>query len=111
MEGHLTLEADYFANKPTRITKDFLAVLLFVHGLCGSMITSSYARKTKPERFFPSILKCTGAKRYLAYEAYRHTQGDYLHMSESTCIESMCKFHGAVVEVFGSTYLKAPKEA
>jgi hypothetical protein len=45
---------------------------------------------------FSSYKKCSAAIRMLAYGVV----GEYMCMSESTCVDSMYKFFRAVVEVF-----------
>ena len=58
---------------------------------------------------FSSIRKCNAFMRILAYGT-RDGQDDYLRMSESTSMESMDIFCGAVVVVFESSYLRGSNE-
>ncbi|XP_020154356.1 uncharacterized protein [Aegilops tauschii subsp. strangulata] len=60
---------------------------------------------------FSSYQKCTTAIRKLAYRILGDLIGDYVRMSESTCLEFMYGFCKAVVAVFGPTYLGEPTAA
>lgn len=60
---------------------------------------------------FSSYQKCTAAIRMLSYGVAGDSLDEYLRMSESTCLESMYRFCTAVVQVFGSQYLRAPTAA
>jgi hypothetical protein len=57
---------------------------------------------------FSSLQKCTSALRMLTHGAPADTQDDYMHMFESTALESMYRFCRAVVVVFGELYLRSP---
>jgi hypothetical protein len=46
----------------------------------------------------------------LAYGAPGDSQDDCICMAESTAMECMSRFCGAVVPVFGSDYLRTPNE-
>ena len=47
----------------------------------------------------------------LTYEILGDLVTEYVHMSDSTCLESMNRFCKAVVAVFGPEYLKEPAAA
>ena len=57
---------------------------------------------------FSSNQKCTVAIRMLAYGIPGDLVDEYVRMSESTCLLSLYSFCTAVVEVFGSEYLREP---
>jgi hypothetical protein len=76
-----------------------------------SMMTTSSAKMDSSWLVgFTSIQKYTGALRCLTYEAPPDSQDDYLHMSVTSCQDSVYKFCGAVVAVFRPIYLRASKE-
>jgi hypothetical protein len=52
---------------------------------------------------FSAIQKCIAAMRMIAYGAFGNTIDDYLHMVESTAIESMYQFCKAVLVGLGQT--------
>jgi hypothetical protein len=52
---------------------------------------------------FLSNSKCIAAMRMIAYGAFGNTIDDYLHMVESTAIESMYQFCKAVLAGLGQT--------
>jgi hypothetical protein len=54
---------------------------------------------------FSSIQKYTAALRYIAYGAPCDTNKDYVHMTESTCFETVVRFCQPMVAVFGKDYL------
>ena len=62
-------------------------------------------------RGFSSYQKCTAAIRMLAYGIAGDLVDEYVRMSESTCLEAMYKFCAAVVQVFGTEYLREPNTA
>ena len=47
----------------------------------------------------------------LAYGTTADSRDEYLRMSESTCGDAMVRFAIAVVELFGSRYLREPTAA
>ena len=57
---------------------------------------------------FSSYEKCIATIRMLAYGLDGDLVDEYMHMSESTCLDSMCRFCKAVVAVFGPEYLREP---
>ncbi|KAL1195754.1 hypothetical protein V5N11_000224 [Cardamine amara subsp. amara] len=56
---------------------------------------------------FP-LQKITAAFRMLAYGSPADATDEYIKIGESTAIESLKRFCRAVVEIFGSRYLRAP---
>jgi hypothetical protein len=52
---------------------------------------------------FSAIQKCIVAMRMIAYGAFGDTIDDYLHMVESTAIESMYRFCKEVLAALGQT--------
>jgi hypothetical protein len=44
----------------------------------------------------------------LAYGAASDLVGEYLRMSDTTCLDSMYNFCKAVIAVFGTVYLREP---
>jgi hypothetical protein len=40
-----------------------------------------------------------------------HLVDEYMHMSESTCLESMYKYYRTIVQVFAGEYLREPNVA
>lgn len=57
-----------------------------------------------------SLQKVTAAIRMLAYGMAADQCDEYLKIAESTAMKSMKKFCTAVVEIFGSEYLRTPTE-
>ncbi|XP_020165756.1 uncharacterized protein [Aegilops tauschii subsp. strangulata] len=57
---------------------------------------------------FSSYHKCTATIRMLAYRVPGDLIDEYIHMSESTCLESLYKFCKAVIAVFDPEYLRGP---
>ena len=49
------------------------------------------------------------ALRMLALGTAANAVGEMVRMGESTCLKTTVKFARAVVEVFGSEYLREPK--
>jgi hypothetical protein len=48
---------------------------------------------------FTSYQKCSAAIRMLSYGMAADIFDEYLRMSESTCLEAMCRFYRAVIAV------------
>jgi hypothetical protein len=57
-----------------------------------------------------SLQKITTTFHMLFYEVAADATDDYIRIGESTTIESLRRFIGAVVEVFGHEYLRSPNE-
>ena len=60
---------------------------------------------------FSSYQKCSAAIRMLSSEVPGDLIDEYVHMSESTCLESLYRFCKAVIAVFGPEYLREPTAA
>ena len=59
---------------------------------------------------FSSHQKCTAAIRMLAYGVVGDLVDEYMHISESTCFETMHKLCKAVVQMFGKKHLREPND-
>ncbi|XP_051190434.1 uncharacterized protein [Lolium perenne] len=102
--GAMLLDADYFNNDVTHSLKEFrrrfrMNKELFLKIVYGVLEYDDYfmAKQDCTGLWgFTSIQKCTAAMRCLAYEAPPDTVNNYLRMAESTCTETLCKFHRAV---------------
>jgi hypothetical protein len=57
------------------------------------------------------IQKITSALRILAYGAAGDANDEYLRIAESTSLESLDHFTDAVINLYGSEYLRSPNEA
>jgi hypothetical protein len=57
-----------------------------------------------------SLQKVTAALRMLTYGMAADATDDYIHIGESTAIESLRRFVTAIVQVFGDEYLREPDE-
>jgi hypothetical protein len=57
---------------------------------------------------FSSLQKCMVAMRLLAYGTPGESADDYLRKAESTAIDCLYMFCGAVIAVFGEVYLRSP---
>jgi len=55
--------------------------------------------------------KVTAAFRMLTYGVPADATDEYVRIGESTLLESLCRFVGAVVEIFEDEYLRYPNEA
>ncbi|XP_074356318.1 uncharacterized protein LOC141696020 [Apium graveolens] len=61
-------------------------------------------------RGLSSLQKMTAALRMLAYGTTSDAVDDYIHIGESTTIESLRRFVKAIVEIFRAEYLRRPNE-
>jgi hypothetical protein len=55
---------------------------------------------------FSSHQKCSAAIHMLSYGVVGDLVDEYVCMRESTCVDSIYKFCGAVLEVFDNVYLR-----
>ncbi|XP_010238911.1 uncharacterized protein LOC100831363 [Brachypodium distachyon] len=118
--GHLFLFNDYFhRTNPVFSAQLFrrqyrMGRPLFKHIMQGVAGYNDYFI-CKPDACgrigFSSYQKCTAAIRMLSYGVAGDSLNEYLRMCESTCLESMYRFCTAVVQIFGSQYLRAPTAA
>ncbi|EHS63279.1 uncharacterized protein PGTG_21495 [Puccinia graminis f. sp. tritici CRL 75-36-700-3] len=54
------------------------------------------------------LVKVTAALRMLAYGAAGDCNDEYLQLSETTSLQCMDRFCNAIVDIYGSQYLRAP---
>jgi hypothetical protein len=59
---------------------------------------------------FSHLQKATNALRMLAYGGPGDSFDEYLHMAESTILESVRHFIRSIVEIYGPRYLRPPNE-
>ena len=112
--GHALLYADYFANtplfKPDKFRRRFrMARHVFNRIREGVVAHDPYfeCKMDAPRKLgFSSYQKCTAVIHMLAYGIPGNLVGEYVHMSESTCLLSLYKFCKAVVAVFGPKSLR-----
>jgi hypothetical protein len=111
--GHGQLYVDYF-HPETALYRNYfrrrfwMSRKLFGQIIEGVRLHDPYFR-CKPDATgklgFSSYQKCLAAIRMLAYGVAEDLVDEYMRMSESTCIESMCNFCRAIISVFGEEYL------
>jgi hypothetical protein len=116
-KGHYQLYRDYFhPTSPIFDAQRFrrryrMSRKLFLMILNGVRAHDDYftARADATGKLgFTSYHKCYAAIRMLVYGVAGDLIDEYLRMSESTFLESMYKFYRAVIEVFGTVYLREP---
>ncbi|XP_051190706.1 uncharacterized protein [Lolium perenne] len=116
--GAMLLDADNFNDDATHSLKEFrrrfrMNKELFLKIVHGIKEYDKYFMSKKDCTGlcgFTSIQKCTAAMRRLAYGAPRDRANDYLRMAESTCTETIYRFCRAIIAVFSTDYLRAPRE-
>ncbi|XP_028057567.1 uncharacterized protein LOC114261502 [Camellia sinensis] len=54
------------------------------------------------------LQKMTSAMRILSYGVTADVVNDYVHIGESTAIESLQHFCNSIIEIFGPEYLRSP---
>lgn len=57
-----------------------------------------------------SFQKITAAMRMLTYGVPADATDEYVHIGESTTLESLRRFLAVVIEIFGEEYLRHPNE-
>jgi hypothetical protein len=114
--GHVQLYVDYFHPKTALYQNYFrwcfrMSRKLFGQIIEGVRLHDPYYR-CKPDATgklgFFSYQKCSAAIRMLAYKVASDLVDEYMHMSDSTCIEAMYNFCRAIIAVFGKVYLREP---
>jgi hypothetical protein len=116
MEGYCILYADYFADNPLhgevvfshRFWMSRKLFLKIVYALRDYDSYFRYKLDCTGMAGFSALQKCTVAMRMLAYGAPGDSTDDYLRMAESTAFDCFYRFCGAVILVFGDTYLRSP---
>ncbi|OWZ19127.1 Transposon protein [Phytophthora megakarya] len=90
-DAHAGLKRDYFAEFPVYSPRIFRRRF--------RMQKSLYLRI------------CTAAIRQLAYSVPADVVDDYVRIGESTTMESVLRFCGAVIDLFGQAFSRAPMDA
>ncbi|XP_042978992.1 uncharacterized protein LOC122309547 [Carya illinoinensis] len=121
VQGHERLFRDYFAENPVYPSNLFrrrfrMSRLLFLRILNEVESYDPYfvqrrdnARRDNAGRLGLSCMqKITAALRMLAYGVTGDFMDEYIHIGESTAMESLNKFTETVVTVFSEEYLRSP---
>ncbi|OWZ04971.1 LOW QUALITY PROTEIN: hypothetical protein PHMEG_00023030 [Phytophthora megakarya] len=58
-----------------------------------------------------ALQQCTAAIRQLAYSVSADVVDEYVRIDESTAVGSVLRFYGAVINLFGEEFLRAPTNA
>ncbi|XP_028065514.1 uncharacterized protein LOC114268531 [Camellia sinensis] len=115
-QGHDRLFADYFAANPVYSATIFrrrfrMRRPLYLRILNAIEAHNSYFIQKQDAAHvvgLSALQNMTSAMRILSYGVAADAVNDYIHIGESTAIQSLQQFCYSVIEIFGVEYLRSP---